>query len=67
MTRAACLWALAAIAGSGCLSQEMSVAPEAASHASSGPGLGAAIAEADLADWDRDVSPDGAGLPPGGH
>jgi cytochrome c len=33
--------------------------------AAEGPGLGQAIAPADLAPWDISVGPDGAGLPPG--
>ena len=31
-----------------------------------GPNLGKPIAPSDLAGWDIDVEPDGAGLPPGG-
>jgi S-disulfanyl-L-cysteine oxidoreductase SoxD len=51
---------LAAIAG-------MTVTLLAASPAiaAEGPGLGQAIAPADLAPWDISVGPDGVGLPPG--
>jgi cytochrome c len=39
-----------------------SLSPAAAQQ---GPGLGAEVAEADLAAWDISIQPDGQGLPPG--
>jgi mono/diheme cytochrome c family protein len=33
--------------------------------AAEGPGLGQPVTEADLANWDISIGPDGAGLPPG--
>lgn len=43
----------------------MVFAATAASAATETPQLGRPISPADLAPWDRSISPDGAGLPPG--